>query len=59
LLRKDETGSPKPVLAGIYHDELIREDGQWKILFRNDYPVIPSREDWEKVLAENRKKGTP
>src|SRR5690606_12494724 len=29
LLRKDDTGSPKPVLAGIYHDELIREDGQW------------------------------
>lgn len=59
LLRKDDTGSPKPVLAGIYHDELVREDGQWKIFFRNDYPVIPSREDWEKVLAENRKKGTP
>ncbi len=59
LLRRDENGAPKPVLAGIYDDELIREDGQWKILYRKDFPVIPSREEWERVLAENRKNKTP
>ncbi len=47
LMWRDETGHPKPMLAGIYEDEFIREDGEWKILYRRDNPVIPSRNDWE------------
>lgn len=47
LFRRDEDGNPRPVLSGIYLDDFIREDGQWKILFRDDYPVIPTREEWE------------
>ncbi len=47
LFRRDEDGNPRPVLSGIYLDDFIREDGQWKILFRDDHPVIPTREEWE------------
>lgn len=55
LLRRGEDGAPRPVLAGIYHDDLIREDGKWKILYRHDHPVMPTREEWEAILAERRK----
>lgn len=54
LLQRDETGAPKPVLAGIYVDDFIREDGEWKILYRKDYPVIPTRDEWEAILEAER-----
>jgi len=57
LFRRDDTGHPQSVLAGIYEDELIREDGQWKFLHRIDNPVMPSREEWRAEQAERRKKG--
>ena len=47
-------GSPVPELAGVYEDEFIREDGQWKILHRVDNPIMPTAEEWRKEMAERQ-----
>jgi hypothetical protein len=49
-------GEPTPALAGRYEDELIREDGQWKILRRVDHPVMPTAAEWNKVIEERRRR---
>ncbi|MET0291798.1 MAG: nuclear transport factor 2 family protein [Steroidobacteraceae bacterium] len=54
LLMRGPKGEPTPVLAGRYEDELIREDGRWKILRRVDYPVMPTSEEWSKFIRERR-----
>lgn len=54
LIMRGPKGAPTPMLAGRYEDELIREDGQWKILRRVDYPVMPTSEEWMKVIQERR-----
>ncbi len=46
LIMRGEGGAPTPTLAGVYEDEFIREDGEWKILRRVDTPVMPTREEW-------------
>ena len=45
-IMRGENGSPSPTLAGLYEDEYIREDGEWKILHRTDYPLMPTPEEW-------------
>lgn len=52
LVLRGPGGSPQPALAGRYEDEFIREDGQWKILRRVDYPVMPTSEEWGKFIRE-------
>lgn len=42
--------------VGCYEDEFIREDGQWKILRRVDYPVMPTAEEWLKYIRERNAK---
>jgi uncharacterized protein (TIGR02246 family) len=54
LVMRGPRGEPTPALAGRYEDELIREDGQWKILRRVDYPVMPTSEEWMKFIQERR-----
>jgi len=54
LVKRGPDGSPIPTLAGRYEDELIREDGQWKILRRVDYPVLPTAEEWAKIMQARR-----
>ena len=54
LVLRGPKGEPTPALAGRYEDELIREDGQWKILRRVDYPVMPTSEEWMKFIRERR-----
>ena len=55
LVLRGPKGEPTPSLAGRYEDELIREDGQWKILRRVDYPVMPTAEEWMKFIRERQK----
>jgi len=53
-IMRDKNGSPRPALSGIYEDRFIREDGEWKILHRNDITVMPTPEEWRKQMAEMR-----
>ena len=46
LVMRAADGSPVPELAGVYEDEFVREDGQWKILHRVDNPIMPTPEEW-------------
>ncbi|MBU0557788.1 MAG: nuclear transport factor 2 family protein [Alphaproteobacteria bacterium] len=50
LVWRGPNGDPVPALAGRYEDEFIRENGEWKILRRVDYPVMPTPEEWMKVI---------
>src|SRR5690606_39490202 len=52
LIMRGEGGQPVPMLTGLYEDELIRVDGEWKILRRVDNPIMPTPEEWRKVMAE-------
>ena len=55
LIMRGPKGEPTPSLGGRYEDELIREDGQWKILRRVDTPVMPTAEEWMKFIRERQK----
>ena len=52
LLMRGESGQPVPMLTGLYEDELVRVEGEWKILRRVDNPIMPTPEEWRKVMAE-------
>jgi uncharacterized protein (TIGR02246 family) len=54
LMMRGPKGEPTPMLAGRYEDELIREEGQWKILRRVDTPVMPTSEEWSQFIRERR-----
>lgn len=53
-IRRGEGGRPTPVLNGLYEDQFIREDGEWKILHRIDNVIMPSREEWAQFMAQRR-----
>jgi uncharacterized protein (TIGR02246 family) len=57
LVMRGPKGEPVPALAGRYEDDLIREDGQWKILRRVDYPIMPTAEQWMKFIRERKAGG--
>ena len=57
LLMRGEDGSPVPELTGLYEDEFVREDGEWKILRRVDHPIMPTPEEWRKEMAERQARG--
>jgi ketosteroid isomerase-like protein len=44
-------GRPVPSLAGIYHDELVRQGGQWLIKRRVADDIMPTPEQWRKIIA--------
>jgi hypothetical protein len=54
LILRGPKGEPTPSLAGRYEDELIREEGQWKILRRVDTPIMPNAEEWMKFIQERK-----
>ncbi len=51
-LTRGERGNPVPTLGGLYEDEFIRENGEWKILHRTDYPIMPTAEEWRQQMQE-------
>lgn len=53
-LVRGERGNPTPILSGLYEDEFVRQDGQWKILRRVDHPIMPTAAEWREQLAERR-----
>lgn len=54
LLMRGEGGAPTPMLAGLYEDELVRVNGAWKIARRVDNPVMPTADEWRKVVMAER-----
>jgi uncharacterized protein (TIGR02246 family) len=54
LITRGPDGRPTPTLAGRYEDVLIREDGKWKFLRRVDTPIMPTAEEWSKIMRERR-----
>ena len=53
-IMRGENGSPTPRLSGIYDDDFVREDGEWKILHRIDRTIMPSREEWAQYMAQRK-----
>ncbi len=49
-------GSPTPSSAGIYHDDLVRQDGVWKIKRRQVEDIMPTPEDWKTSRAARQAK---
>src|SRR5690606_4823378 len=49
---RGERGNPRPMLTGLYVDELVRSNGEWKIRRRVDYPIMPTSEEWMQQVAE-------
>ena len=54
LIMRGPNGEPTPMLGGRYEDDFIREDGEWKILRRVDYPVMPTQEEWMQFITPLR-----
>jgi ketosteroid isomerase-like protein len=54
LVMRGPDGSPVPELAGVYEDEFVREDGEWKILHRVDNPIMPTADEWRREMAARR-----
>lgn len=50
LIMRGPNGEPTPMLGGRYEDEFIRENGEWKILRREDFPVMPTMEEWMPII---------
>jgi uncharacterized protein (TIGR02246 family) len=51
-IRRAKSGTPTPVLAGMYEDDLVKIDGEWKFSHRQDITLMPSMEQWQKKMAE-------
>ena len=54
LVMRGQGGAPTPMLAGLYEDELVRVSGEWKIRRRVDNPIMPTPDEWRKVMAERQ-----
>jgi uncharacterized protein (TIGR02246 family) len=45
FIERGEFGAPTPTIAGVYRDQLVREDGQWKFKRRDVENLMPTPED--------------
>ena len=58
VMRDRESGSPRIILGGTYDDQLLRQrDGDWQIRRRLATDLMPSPEEWNKMMAERMKQG--
>lgn len=44
-------GQPTPALAGVYYDEFVRHEGEWKIARRVAEDVMPTAGEWQETIA--------
>ncbi|MFB0613593.1 nuclear transport factor 2 family protein [Aurantiacibacter poecillastricola] len=44
-------GEPTPALTGIYHDDFVRRDGQWKIARRIAEDIMPTAAEWRAAIS--------
>jgi ketosteroid isomerase-like protein len=51
FVMRGANGQPTPSLAGVYHDELVRQGGAWKIKRRVADDIMPTPEEWRKIIA--------
>lgn len=51
FVMRGPNGQPTPSLAGVYHDDLVRQDGKWKIKRRVADDIMPTPEEWQKSIA--------
>lgn len=49
-------GQPRPSLAGVYRDELVRVDGRWLIRRRVASDIMPTPEEWATFIAAQQSK---
>ena len=49
VIHRDKNGQPQVTMIGKYHDELIRENGEWKIQTRKGTVDIPSKYQAPKI----------
>ncbi len=56
FMMRGPDGTPRPSLTGIYTDELVRLDGKWLIKRRVANDIMPTPDEWRKIIAEQRAK---
>jgi ketosteroid isomerase-like protein len=49
VIHRDKNGQPEVTMIGKHHDELIRENGEWKIQTRKGTVDIPSKYQAPKI----------
>jgi len=50
VIHRDKSGQPQVTMIGKHHDELIRENGEWKIQTRKGTVDIPSKYQAPEIL---------
>jgi len=50
VIHRDKNGQPQVTMIGKHHDELIRENGEWKIQTRKGTVDIPSKYQASEIL---------
>ncbi len=56
MVMRGADGSPVPALAGVYHDDLVRLHGKWLIKRRVAEDIMPSPEEWHRIMEARRAK---
>ena len=54
FVMRTANGQPMPALAGVYHDEFVRLSGHWKIQRRVADDIMPTPEEWAKIMATHK-----
>ena len=52
FMMRGPEGQPTPTLAGTYHDEFVRLNGVWKIKRRVASNIMPTQDEWQKIMAQ-------